>query len=88
MEQATLGVKSATGGTLGHFLCNRGNEKLLEYLLDHFDEAYGREALTAQLNIVTEDGPAGKSAKDEAMRNNSVCRNLLSSRAGSTSIHP
>ena len=88
MDQATFGVKSATGRTLWHFLCNRGNEQLLEYLLDHFDEAYGREALTAQLNIVTEDGPAGKSAKDEAMRNNSVCRNLLSSRARSTSIHP
>ena len=45
MDQATFGVKSATGRALWNFLCNRGNEILLEFLFDHFEEAYGREAL-------------------------------------------
>ena len=64
-------------------LCTDGNWQLMEWVLNYFDNKYGRENLKSQLNILTDKG---KSVKDDAMYN-AKCRELVHKKGG-TNVHP
>ena len=83
MDMETFGAQTGTERTAWHFLCDRGNHLLMEWLLDYFDNKYGRENLKSQLNILTDKG---KSVKDVAM-SHAKCRELVNIKGG-TNVHP
>ena len=56
----------------------------MEWLLNYFDNEYGRENLKSQLNILTDKG---KSVKDDAMGVNAICRDLVAAKGG-INVHP
>jgi len=79
-----------SGRTVWHLVTNRGNHRLLRWLLDYFESKHGRENLTIQLNMRTtpnEPGKHGKSVKDDAMLSNGPCRDLVAAKGG-INIHP
>ena len=83
MDMRTFGAQTGTGRTAWHFLCDRGNHLLLDWLLDYFDNTYGREHLKRQLHLLEHKG---KSVKDVAM-SHAICRDLVHKKGG-TNVHP
>ena len=83
MDMETFGAQTGTGRTAWHFLCDRGNHLLLDWLLDYFDNTYGREHLKRQLHLLEHKG---KSVKDVAM-SHAICRDLVHKKGG-TNVHP
>ena len=84
MDMETFAAQTVTGRTAWHFLSTRGKYRLMEWLLNYFDNKYGRENLKTQLNILTNKG---KSVKDDAMQTNGKCRDLVNAKGG-TNKHP
>ena len=88
MDMETFAAQTATGRTTWHLISSRGNWQLMEWLLNYFDNKYGRENLTRQLNILTTNEPGkGKSVKDDAMGVNANCRDLVAAKGG-INVHP
>ena len=60
----------------------------MEWLLNYFDNKYGRENLSRQLNILTTNELGkGKIVKDDAMGVNANCRDLVAAKGG-VNVHP
>ena len=90
MDMETFAARTAAiGRTTWHLISSRGNWQLMEWLLEHFDKKYGRENLTKQLNMLTNDEPGKKpkSVKDDAMGNHGKCRDLVAAKGG-INVHP